>query len=249
MKKFTLLLVFLLLSFYANAQFSTGVVALNTSMDVTIATDASQVTLTLKGPLNKWFAVGFGGSSMGAVSDVFLYDGTGNFDKVGHNHSTPTDDTNQDWTIVSNTATATDRTIVATRSLSTSDASDFTFMNSASNIPVIYAYGSGMTLANHNGNRGTDMLPRTSTASIDEQAELQFVMYPNPVQTELNIVLPSTVENAEVEIYNVIGKKIDKQQIKDSFNTINVSDLEAGIYIIKIKGNNGTYGVKQFIKE
>ena len=248
MKKITLLLAFMLISFMANAQFTTGEVALNFGMSVKIDTDASQVTLTLKGPDNKWFAVGFGGQSMGAVSDVFLYDGTSVFDKIGHNHSTPTTDATQDWTINSNTVTGSTRTIVATRNLAGSDASDYTFSNASSAIPIIYAHGSDMTLAFHQ-NRNFTSLSRTSTANVSNQQEIEFAMYPNPANNELNIVLPSNLEDAQVAIYSILGKKVLQEKLNNSYNKIQLNKLNAGVYLIKINGKNNTYGVKQFVKK
>ena len=248
MKKITLLFAVMLFAFMANAQFTTGEVALSYGMSVKMDTDASQVTLTLKGPTNKWFAVGFGGQEMGAVTDVFLYDGTNVFDKTGHTYAAPTNDTTQDWTIDSNTISGATRTIIATRNLSGSDSSDYTFSNSSSAIPIIYAHGSSMTLEYHQ-NRNFTNLSRTAVADVNKEKQIQFAMYPNPVQTELNIVLPSSIQSAQVEIYSILGKKISTKKLNTSFNKMNVSNLNSGIYLIKIIGSDNTFGVKQFVKK
>jgi len=248
MRKITLLLAFMLFSIIANAQFTTGEVTLQSGMTAQIDTQANQVTLTLKGPANKWFAIGFGGQSMGAVSDVFVYDGTNNFDKVGHNQSAPTNDSTQDWTIQSNTVSGSQRTIVATRALSGNDSSDYTFMNSSASIPVIYAQGSSINLAFH-ASRGFTTLTRTSTAAVGSLEKLQFAMYPNPVQDNLNIVLPSNVQSAVVEIYTILGKKAQTSKLTTAFNELNISNLNAGIYLIKVIANDDTFGVKQFVKK
>ncbi|HIP26250.1 MAG TPA: T9SS type A sorting domain-containing protein, partial [Flavobacteriaceae bacterium] len=97
--------------------------------------------------------------------------------------------------------------------------------------------------------RGTSSLSRTAVADVDKQKQIQFAMYPNPVNSELNIVLPSNLDNAQVEIYNVLGKKISSKNLNDSFNKLNVSTLSTGIYLIKIIGDNNTFGVKQFVKK
>lgn len=249
MKKFTFLLV-ILTTIYVNAQFTTGEITLNSAMSVIIETQTDQVSLTLKGPSDKWFAIGFGGNSMSTVTDVFLFDGTGNFDNVGHIYSQPTNDSNQDWTLVSNDISGTDRIIVATRDLSTADSNDFTFVNATSAIPVIWAFGSSMTLEQHAAsNRGFTSLPRTAVAALNNKRQIQFALYPNPVQTELNIVLPSNLDKATVEIYDILGKRINQNKLKSSFNTVNISNLNSGIYIIKIIGADNTYGVKQFVKK
>jgi len=248
MKKITLLLAFTLITFYANAQFTTGEVTLTSGMTVEIETQAAQVTLTLKGPTNKWFAVGFGGNSMSSTTDAFLLDSSNNYDRTIGGHFAPSADANQDWTLVSNNIVGSQRVIIATRALSTSDSSDYTFSNSSSTIPVIWAKGDSMSLDYH-VSRGTSSLSRTAVADVDKQKQIQFAMYPNPVNSELNIVLPSNLDNAQVEIYNVLGKKISSKNLNDSFNKLNVSTLSTGIYLIKIIGDNNTFGVKQFVKK
>ena len=251
MKKITFLTLFLLAFSFLNAQFTSGEVALttntNNNMNVTIETTATDVTLTLMGPDNKWFAVGFGGIDMATVSDVFVYDGTGNFDKVGHNQTDPTDDTNQDWTIISNTVDGIYRTIQATRPLSTSDSNDYTFINDASNIDVIWAYGNSLTLAYHAA-RYFETITRTAVANINNDKQIQFSMYPNPTNTDLNIVLPSNIESAQVEIYDILGKRILKKELQASFNSLDVTHIKTGVYLIKIIGEGNSFGVKQFVK-
>ena len=249
MKKITFLLAFMLFSIIANAQFTTGEVTLQSGMTAQIDTQANQVTLTLKGPANKWFAIGFGGQSMGAVSDVFVYDGTGNFDKVGQVYASPLNDSVQDWTIVSNTVSGSQRTIVATRVLSGSDSTDYTFVNSATSIPVIFANGASMDLSQQHTNRGFTTLTRTSTAAVGSLEKLQFAMYPNPVQDNLNIVLPSNAQNGVVEVYTILGKKVLISKLTTTFNKLNISNLNAGIYLIKVIANDDTFGVKQFVKK
>jgi len=106
MKKITqlLLAIILLITFTSNAQYTTGTVDLSTTlgleMSVDIEINSSIATLTLSGPSDRWFALGFGGNSMGSTSDVFAFDGTGSFDKIGNNNAAPSTDANQDWTII-----------------------------------------------------------------------------------------------------------------------------------------------------
>ena len=251
MKKNTFIALFLLAFTFSNAQFTSGEVVLTSNVDnnmnVTIETTSTDVTLTLMGPDNKWFAVGFGGITMGSVSDVFVYDGTGNFDKVGHDQANPTDDTNQDWTIISNTIDGVYRTIQATRSLSTYESNDYTFINDNSDIDVIWAYGNSLSLAYH-GARYWTTITRTAVADIDKQQQINFAMYPNPAKTDLNIVLPSNLENVQVEVYDILGKRILKKDLQASFNTLDVTNIKAGIYLIKVSGEGNTFGVKQFVK-
>ena len=78
MKK-TLLFIFLIGASGLFAQtFSTGTQTLLTNLSAEIEIDGTTniTTLTLNGPSNAWFAIGFGGLSMSSGADVFRTDGT-----------------------------------------------------------------------------------------------------------------------------------------------------------------------------
>ena len=254
MNKITLVVIAVFSVITLQAQFTTGNTVLSSTsgmeMSANIDVDSDGVTLTISGPSDRWFAIGFGGTGMSAVSDVFVYDGTTNFDKIGQTYAAPLTDANQDWTLVSENVSGSQRIIVATRALSTSDANDYTFSNTAGAIPVIWARGASVsnTLEYH-GERGFTTLSLTSTASVNEEQKIKFVMYPNPVETELNIVVPSNIKTAQVEVYNILGKMVLSRKIDAAYNTLNVSNLNAGLYLVKIVADNNTFGVKQFVKK
>jgi len=69
-----------------------------------------------------------------------------------------------------------------------------------------------------------------------------FNIYPNPTHTILNIETEID-ETMNVEIYNLNGNRVAMQQMTGQIHSINVSNLSAGIYFIKV-GN----GVKKFVK-
>lgn len=68
------------------------------------------------------------------------------------------------------------------------------------------------------------------------------IIFPNPVNNELNIHTNKNINS--VKIYNLQGKPI----IEDSKETINVSNLSKGMYIVKIITEEGE-STKKFIKE
>lgn len=70
-------------------------------------------------------------------------------------------------------------------------------------------------------------------------------IYPNP--TKGNTLFLNKTASFNVEIYNVIGKKILSINIVNT-NKINISELKTGIYILKIKENNKVFTSK-FIKQ
>lgn len=71
------------------------------------------------------------------------------------------------------------------------------------------------------------------TVSITENNEVAFVLYPNPTENHITI---ESVKNAVVKIYSVAGQMISKQNIVEGINTIDVSDLNSGIYFVDVNG-------------
>ena len=75
-------------------------------------------------------------------------------------------------------------------------------------------------------------LTNDSTLSLNSLETFKFSIYPNPVNEIM------TLENAncsEVEIYNLIGKKIKSATVVN--NNINLGELNKGIYFIKAGDN------------
>lgn len=79
-----------------------------------------------------------------------------------------------------------------------------------------------------------------------------FNLFPNPASGS-SIFLNSKIafENAEIEIYNVVGQKL--KSLTSSFGSnnqvvISVSDLNTGVYVINVKTNTGEKFSSKFIK-
>lgn len=251
-KFFTISIIFFTLTLFSQT-YTSGLVTLsstsglvyNAKLDIT----ATEVTLTLEAPSDRWFAIGFGGSGMGSVTDAFVFNNTSNFDRKIIPYDVPTLDANQDWTIISNTVTADRREIIATRALDTGETDDFVFTHSDTTIPVIWARGDGATysLAYHGANKNATTLSFT-VLGLANNNMVRFAMYPNPTKTDLNIVLPSNIDNAMVSIYDVLGKKVIFNKLNNTFNLLDVKSLKSGIYFVKVFNNNAIFETKQFIK-
>jgi len=83
-----------------------------------------------------------------------------------------------------------------------------------------------------------------STASLDKNNTLNAQVYPNPTT---GLIFISTIENISgVAVYNLIGKKV-LQATNMVNNSIDVSSLSKGMYILKIAGEN-SIATKKIIK-
>ena len=247
MKKI-LLILFLTSSISLFAQsFSTGTQTLLSGLTANINIDADTdiTTLTLTGPSNAWFAIGFGNLDMQGT-DVFRTNGSTIVDAYSSGNALPAQDSSQDWTLVSNTVSGSNRTIVATRANNTGDSDDHIFSASAGSLSVIYAKGTSTSYAYHGGNRGFTTL--SVTLGISENKLLSFEMYPNPVSDVLNIQLPSGTDKAEVGVYDYTGRLVSTKTISSNDSTLDVQNISKGIYIIRV-ATNSNIGVQRFIKK
>ncbi|MEW4923622.1 T9SS type A sorting domain-containing protein [Algibacter sp. 2305UL17-15] len=84
-----------------------------------------------------------------------------------------------------------------------------------------------------------------STLSIDSFAETNISLYPNPVHDELTI---SAQINGRFNILNVNGQILKQGVLMHGNNTINMSQLEAGLYFLNIKANSSSM-LKKIIKK
>jgi hypothetical protein len=82
-----------------------------------------------------------------------------------------------------------------------------------------------------------------TTISIEEN-EVRFGIYPNPVDSHLYLNINDDVK--EISIYNMLGIQV-YQTTNYNGNSINVSELNNGMYLIKVTTANGE-SVKRFIK-
>ena len=71
------------------------------------------------------------------------------------------------------------------------------------------------------------------TVSVMENNEVVFMMYPNPAENYITI---ESVKDAEVKIYSVNGQMLSQQNINEGINTIDISDLNAGMYFVSVNG-------------
>lgn len=131
--------------------------------------NVSQITVTIQGPSDRWFAVAFGTAM--ADGDALIYTdgkvgamhalGVWDYDLNAQNAAGVDRDTQENWTVSSNTVNGGVRTIVASRNLSTGDPIDHIINFADASLNLVWAKGNTATntLAYHGGgNRGSASL-------------------------------------------------------------------------------------------
>jgi hypothetical protein len=217
---------------------STGEVFLNSSMtiqaDMNSAT--STVTLTLVGPSDKWFAIGFNATSMSNGTDC-LYYSTSLVDSVITGQGAPTTDASNEWTLVSNNLlSGTARRLVVTRNFA-GGAGDYTFNYNNNSLNVIWAFGSGTAMTGH-VSRGSSNLG--FTLGVDDFSSLDNItIAPNPSNGIFNITKNIQTSISKVTVFDINGKVqkvIDSELSLDSIQ-MNLSDFSKGVYFVEISND------------
>jgi hypothetical protein len=73
--------------------------------------------------------------------------------------------------------------------------------------------------------------------SVDEAKASRFAVYPNPAKNNV-VVSSKTATISKIEIYNLLGQSVmDKTYSENLTEKINVSNLQPGMYILKINSD------------
>lgn len=117
----------------------------------------------------------------------------------------------------------------------------YVFTPNAGSLEVIFSLrnttGNGILIDNV-------VLVKSSTLSTQTVEKEQFSIYPNPVTN--GIVNIKTTSNTVVEaaVFNVLGKQVLSSTVNN--NTLDVSNLNSGIYILQLN-QNGTSTTKKLV--
>ncbi|MBO6605226.1 T9SS type A sorting domain-containing protein [Psychroserpens sp.] len=87
-----------------------------------------------------------------------------------------------------------------------------------------------------------------SSLSVDDNFLAENIsIFPNPAKDVLNILSNTSIQLENATIYDVRGRKVLSQDLSTStFNTINVEQLNSGVYFIQLNAENATTS-KKFI--
>jgi len=84
------------------------------------------------------------------------------------------------------------------------------------------------------------------TLSSDSFDKTGFSLYPNPTNTGSVTITTKTNQNKNVVVFDVLGKQVLSKKLLG--NTLNVSSLKSGIYLVQVTVGNTTSTKKLIIK-
>lgn len=104
------------------------------------------------------------------------------------------------------------------------------------------------------GMMGSFLVIDTTATGITQKKQNNFIIYPNPVYNLLNIRFYNEIKFAEIKVLNVLGETVLSQNlINKSMSTLDLSQLDNGIYFIQIiqktAATNNKFSIYKIIKQ
>lgn len=94
-----------------------------------------------------------------------------------------------------------------------------------------------------------DLGDALATALSNQNSEIvEFKIFPNPVQSKLQVLFPSEIESANLYIHDVLGKLVMDSTIQP-FQPIDLQQLSRGIYLLKVEAQGTKTKSLKLIKE
>ena len=131
-----------------------------------------------------------------------------------------------------------------------------------------YSYSSGSAIVNPpstavftiSGTSAAGCLASPVTVTVEVSActginknsfeNVNVTIYPNPSNGIVNVALNTELtKNSILEVFDVLGKLVVKQALTGELNTINISNLNSGIYTFKVSNNSNTVKIAKIIKQ
>ena len=80
---------------------------------------------------------------------------------------------------------------------------------------------------------------------VNENSAMAIDFYPNPASNQVSFTLES---DAQVSIFDVMGRKVNEMNAAAGNAQLNVSELESGVYFVNVRYANGSTAVSKFVK-
>ena len=77
------------------------------------------------------------------------------------------------------------------------------------------------------------------------ETSLDLSVYPNPANDELNISISEN--NTSISIFDIVGKNVSEMNLVNGNNTLNIENLNAGVYFYSIKRNGNVIETKKLV--
>ena len=97
---------------------------------------------------------------------------------------------------------------------------------------VVGNFGGGLQLYNAD-------IPVNNLEVSESPNDVEVLVFPNPVQSQLHIVSPLRYARNDVRVFDLMGRVLIEQKLGSQETTIDVSDLDPGIYLLSLTLDRG----------
>lgn len=85
-----------------------------------------------------------------------------------------------------------------------------------------------------------------SGLGVGDEEDVEIVLYPNPAKDEVEL---KCSEMEKIALYEMTGRMVFAKETEGKAETLNISGLAKGIYILEVRLNNGQRCYKKLVKE
>lgn len=93
------------------------------------------------------------------------------------------------------------------------------------------------------GTMHLDNIITENILSIEDSNLEDFTIYPNPASEKITLVIPY-FEDVNIDIYSLLGEKIQNQEISSKQTQIDISNLSSGVYLLKFSNGKEIFTQK-----
>jgi hypothetical protein len=136
-----------------------------------------------------------------------------------------------------------------------SSATSYTWSNTANTVSttITPTITSNYTVTVSNGTctaNATVSVTVNACIGIEELSSNGISIYPNPTIDKLNIAINADlVSITSVSIYDALGKLVITEKLNTELTTIRTSNLDSGVYFVKITSNNREIKIGKLVKQ
>jgi len=120
--------------------------------------------------------------------------------------------------------------------------------SSVSSITVYWPSGTVDVIENPSINT-TINITEGETLSLESSFIEDFIVYPNPAKNSLTISSSLDLDQSVISVFDIAGRRVLNFKLTNNLNSIDVSGLSAGEYILRVITKENSISSQKFIKQ
>jgi hypothetical protein len=103
---------------------------------------------------------------------------------------------------------------------------------------IFYPNGPDLIASTFEYNFGTTTIDEVLChVGVQEVSPVAFEIYPNPTSGMFSLRLTDAARTGSVEVFNMVGKRVLQQAINGSTTMLDLSNIAAGMYSVRLSAN------------